>query len=151
MNEPLGHQFGVYLFDESSGDSGAFEKLGDLRNLSGIKMSADTIEDKEYDEGANEWDEFSSTMKRLEEMTLTIRRDKDTATNNKSDQSDRLMDLTQIGEKHQFQIVSPSRYSKTLTFHAVVTALEIKTEARSVVDVMYTIKPSGAPTMVASS
>lgn len=142
----LGHKIGIYQYDSASSETDKFEKMGDVIGLSGIKVSADTIEDKPYSEDADDWDEFISTMKRMEEFTLTIRRDK-TVTEN-STQSDRLFDLASIGQKFQYRLILPDQ-AKTITFSAIFTSLEIKTETRTRIEYGYSFKPSGAPVLEA--
>ena len=150
-SESMGHKIGIYQYDETSTEADNMEKLGDVIGLSGIKFSADTLEDKPYDEGANDWDEFATTMKRMEEFTLTCRRDKDTATNNNSDQSDRLFDPAELGGKLGYKFVLPAPYSKKILFDAILASLEIKTETRTRIEFMLTLKPSGEPTISAVS
>lgn len=150
-SESMGHKIGIYQYDDTSTETDNMEKLGDVIGLSGIKFSVDTIEDKPYSEDASDWDEFSSTMKRMDEFTLTCRRDRNTDSNGNSAQSDRLADPAQLGSKLGYKLVLPAPYSNKILFDAILTSYELKTETRSRIEFTLTLKPSGEATKEAIS
>lgn len=135
----LGHQIGVYRYDEASAESDKFEKIGRLVAFGGLKLTAEVVDNTTYSDDALDWNEFEYAMKDGGEFTAGIRYEAGNA------QADALETALTDSVTEQIKILFPTAYNKRFILNVLVTSVEYGTEKASLKERTFTCKITGKP------
>lgn len=140
---PQGHQIGIKRFDEASTETDNMEIVGSVIAVSGIGISADTIDDTEYGILEDNFRKYTYGMKDVSEIGLTVRYRKGNP--ERTAQADKIQQSFMDEVLESIQLIFPAPISKIWTMDCVVSGFELPTEKDGKIDRVLKIKPSGAP------
>jgi len=137
----LGHQVGVYRYDDAALESDKFEKIGRVFTLSGIGIKVNTTDGKTYDDADDEWTKVEAVSRDGGEITVGIRyRDGNI-------QADAL-EAAAYGEgsgDEQLKLQWPSAINRKIIVSGIVTGWDYGTEKEGIHEVTMTFKVNGKP------
>jgi len=140
---PQGHQIGIKRLDTASAEADKMEIVGSVIGISGIGISADTIDDTEYGISEDNYRKYTTGMKDVSEISLTARYRKGDADRTK--QADGIEKSFHDEVKETIQLFFPAPISAKWTMDCVVSGFELPTEKDGKIDRVLKIKPSGKP------
>lgn len=135
----LGHQIGIYRYDEASLEPDKFEKIGRVVSFSGLKLSSEVVDATEYSDDADGWNKFEAAMKDGGEISIGIRYEAG------NPQADALEDAQDTGDIEKIKIQFPVSYNKRFILDTLVTGVEYATEKGGLKERNFTHKVSGKP------
>lgn len=127
------------IHDDASAASDKFDRIGDVQEIGGVDMSADTTENTPYGSDQDDWKGFDYGLKDGGEVSVTIRYD---ATNTKAEA---LADAFHNSTKPKIALKFPSNIGKQFEATVLVTKVGIPMEKGNKTDRTFTLKVSGAP------
>lgn len=137
----LGHQVGVYRYDDASSESDKFEKIGRVTSLSGVGVKVNTTDAKFYDDADDEWTRVEAVSRDGGELTITIRY------RNGNTHADEL-EKNAYGEtegEEQLKLQWPSWINRKIILNGIVTGWEYGTEKEGICEDTLTFKVNGKP------
>jgi hypothetical protein len=135
----LGHQIGIFRFDEESIETDNFEKIGRVVAFSGLKSTAEVVDSTEYSEDAEEWSDYEASKMDGGELSIGVRYYAS------SDQVERMAESHFSGTKEKLKILLPGIYNKRFIFDVLVTSVEFGTEKGAIKEITFTLKVTGKP------
>lgn len=137
----LGHQVGVYRYDDASLESDKFEKIGRVTALSGVGIKVNTTDAKFYDDADDEWTRVEAVSRDGGELTITIRY---------RDGNAQAVELEKnaYGESdgdEQLKLQWPSIINRKIIISGIVTGWEYGSEKEGIHEVTMTFKVNGKP------
>lgn len=135
----LGHQIGIFRFDEASLETDKFDKIGRVVAFSGLKTAAEVVDSTEYAEDAENWSTFEAAMMDGGELSIGIRYAAGNA------QADALEASHFSGTQEKVKILFPAAYNKRFILDVIVTSVEYGTEKGAIKERTFTMKVTGKP------
>ena len=135
----LNRQIDFCIYDDASAASDKFDRIGDVQEIGGVDMSAETIDDTPYGSDQGDWKGFAYSLKDGGELSVTIRYD---ATNT---EAQTLADAFFNSTKPKIALKFPSNIGKQFEATVLVTKVGIPMEKGNKTDRSFTLKVTGEP------
>lgn len=127
------------LFDDASAASDKFDRIGEVQEISGIELSAETTENTPYGSDQSDYRGYEYGLKDGGEISVTIRYD---SSNTKAQA---LADAYHNSTKPKIALKFPSNIGKQFEATVLVTNVGIPMEKGNQTDRTFTLKVDGAP------
>ena len=135
----LNRHIDLCIFDDASAASDKFDRIGEVQEIGGIDMSAETTDNTPYGSDQDDWMGYDYGLKDGGEVSVTIRYD---SANTKAQA---LADAFFNSTKQKIALKFPANIGKQFEATVLVTNVGIPMEKGNKTDRTYTLKVSGTP------
>ncbi|WP_396586462.1 phage tail tube protein [Bermanella sp. R86510] len=135
----LGRHVGLQRFDTDSAEPDQYETITDAVEISGIEMSADTVEDTPYGASESDFRSYDYGLKDAGETTLTITYKSGNA------QAESLVDAFNNSTIEKLRFVFPADIGVTWSCDALITSVGVPMGKGEKLRRTLTVKWSGEP------
>lgn len=135
----LNRQIDFCIYDDASAASDKFDRVAEVQELSGIELTAETIENTPYGSDQDDYRGSDYGLKDGGEVSVTIRYDSNNT------KAEALADAYHNSTKPKIAIKFPASVGKQFEATVLVTKVGIPMEKGNKIERAFTLKIDGAP------